>query len=169
MPPFFVPFCLVALDIARIETLIDNHLPGIDPAVYRVDIEHHTGPEPALHLLLDTDAGITLGECVAVNRALRPLLEEAGLLPETYALEVSSPGVGSPLRLPRQYTKNIGRHVHVTLSDGTKLEALLQAVTEGALELQVFLPTRKGRKPVTQQRTVPLADIQETIVTVSFT
>lgn len=166
--PFFVPIQHVKPDTTAIQAHVEQALPALAADTYVVDVEHHGGTEPAIHLLVDTDAGITLGACVELNRALRPQLEEAGLLPEEYAFEVSSPGVGTPLRLPRQYTKNIGRSVLVTLNDGSELDAVLQGVSETHLHLDVYLPTRKGQRPKTQAKELAFTEVAQTVVTVSF-
>lgn len=62
---------------------------------------------------IDSDFGIRLHECANYNKKLREALETQGINGEIFVLEVGSPGVGEPLRLRRQYAKNIGRRLEI--------------------------------------------------------
>jgi ribosome maturation factor RimP len=74
-------------------------------------------------IFVDADNGINIDRCVKINRAMYKVIEEEAWYPDgNFSLEVSSPGVDEPLLLPRQFKKNIGRTVAVTLSDDIKLE-----------------------------------------------
>lgn len=139
------------------------------PEVFFVDAEWEEQPEPILHLLLDTDSGITLGQCTELQKLLRPELETVGLLPDTHGLAISSPGVGRPLRLERQYPQNLGRSLRLVMTDGQELAGILRGVSPTQLQLDVLLPNRKGRKPVYQSREVDRTLVKEAVVTVSFT
>jgi ribosome maturation factor RimP len=58
---------------------------------------------------VDTDKGITIEECALVSRELAHELDLIDLFHGSYRLEVSSPGIDKPVRLLRQYAKNVGR------------------------------------------------------------
>jgi len=77
-------------------------------------------PNRQLVILVDGDQGIGIADCAAISRFVGFKLEEEETIPEAYNLEVSSPGIDSPLALPRQYTKNIGRDLSIKMLDGTK-------------------------------------------------
>lgn len=78
-------------------------------------------PTNNIKVFIDGDNGITIEKCVRFNRALYKLIEESGMYPEgEFSLEVSSPGIDEPLKLHRQYTRNIGRDVEISFTDGTK-------------------------------------------------
>src|SRR6476619_4713909 len=70
-----------------------------------------------IKVFLDADDGLTIEKCTSVNKALYKYIEETGLFPGGFSLEVSSPGVDEPLKLHRQYKKNTGRKVEVLLND----------------------------------------------------
>ena len=73
-----------------------------DPAYYLVDLR--VKPTNNIKLFIDGDSGITIEKCISINRALYKKIEEMGLFPEgDFSLEVSSPGVGEPLKQHRQY------------------------------------------------------------------
>ena len=84
-------------------------------------VEVKVNPGNNIIVFLDADNGVTIEKCIQINRALYKQIEEAGLFPNgDFSLEVSSPGVDEPLKLHRQYKKNIGRKVEVTMNDETK-------------------------------------------------
>lgn len=103
-------------------------------------------PEPEVYVRVDTDTGITLDQCVQVHLLLRDKLMGSDWLPENCSLSVSSPGVDAPLKLFRQYPRNIGRLLSVRLRDGRYMRGILRAVdqTEG-LTLQVGNRSQKIR------------------------
>jgi ribosome maturation factor RimP len=118
-----------------------------DPSVFLVDIR--IKPTNNIKVFLDADAGISIERCVFFNRKLYKLIEEAALFPEgDFSLEVSSPGLDEPLKLRRQYQKNIGRQVEVTFNDGTKLEGKLLAVNENDLLLEETKGKNKKKEQV---------------------
>ena len=88
-----------------------------DPEYFLVEVKIR--PTSNIKVFLDGDAGISIEKCVQYNRALYKKIEEAELFPGgDFSLEVSSPGLDEPLKLFRQYRKNLGRPVEVVLLDG---------------------------------------------------
>ena len=69
-------------------------------------IDLSVSPDARIKVVLDGDQGVSLNDCIAVSRALERKLEDEDL---DFALEVTSPGATSPLTVPRQYKKHIGR------------------------------------------------------------
>jgi len=120
-----------------------------------------------LEILLDGDNGIAIEDCVQVSRHVGFHLEEENVIDKAYRLEVSSPGIDSPLLLNRQYEKNIGRDVQVKMQDGTKREGQLLAINEGSISIEEKVK-EKGKKAVLQQAEIPLEHIKETKVLISF-
>jgi ribosome maturation factor RimP len=67
-----------------------------------------------VQVFADTDKGITIDQCAEITRELRPLLAQRQIVPSgDLRLEVSSPGMDRPLKLLRQYSKNVGRRFSV--------------------------------------------------------
>ena len=120
-----------------------------------------------LEILLDGDNGIAIEDCVQVSRHVGYHLEEENVIDRAYRLEVSSPGIDSPLLLNRQYEKNVGRDVKVKLLDGTKKEGQLLSVTDSAIRIEEKVK-EKGKKAVLVQTEIPLDQIKETKVLISF-
>ena len=99
-------------------------------------------PTSNIKVFLDGDQGISIEKCVQINRGLYKRLEESGLFPTgDFSLEVSSPGLDEPLKLHRQYKKNIGRQVELLLQDGSKIEGRLLEVSEDG----VIVEETKGK------------------------
>ena len=106
-----------------------------EPEYFLVDLR--IKPINNIKIFLDGDSGITIEKCVRINRKLYKMLEEAAYYPEgDFSLEVSSAGLDEPLKSFRQYKKNIGRPVELSLLDGTQKEGLLKEVTEEGVLLE---------------------------------
>lgn len=124
-------------------------------------------PTNNIKVFIDGDEGVTIDAISKVNRALYKQIEEAGWFPEgDFSLEVSSPGVDEPLKFFRQYKKNIGREVLVTLHEGEQLRGkLIQAEPE-----QITLEPKAGRKKneAAGPIEIPFERIQTTVVQITF-
>jgi len=135
-----------------------------EPGYFLVDVK--LKPGNSIQVLLDADEGVSLNKCVSYNRLLYKKLEEKALFaPGDFALEVSSPGLDEPLKMPRQYQKNIGRAVEVVLKDGRKITGKLLAA---APDILVEETKGKGKKQETVQHTIPLDQIKTTKVQIVF-
>lgn len=121
-----------------------------------------------ISILIDGDEGINIDRCAEISRKVGYILETEETIDHAYVLEVSSPGLDHPLKLLRQYKKNIGRKVKVQLmEDGERTGELLAAEEDHILIRE--RKKEKGSKKVTEQEvTVPFSDIKRTKVLVSF-
>ncbi len=119
-------------------------------------VEIKIKPINNIKVFLDGDNGIPIEKCVQVNRALYRKIEEAGLFPDgDFSLEVSSPGLDEPLKLLRQYKKNIGRPVEVTLQDGSKTEGrLLEVGEDGIIIEETKGKGQHGRQPAKKKEVI---------------
>ena len=120
-----------------------------------------------LEILLDGDNGIAIEDCVQVSRHVGFHLEEENVIDKAYRLEVSSPGIDSPLLLKRQFEKNIGRSIQMKMLDGTKKEGELLSITDDSIRIEEKVK-EKGKKAVLVQADIPLDQIKETKVLISF-
>ncbi|HUB61265.1 MAG TPA: ribosome assembly cofactor RimP [Puia sp.] len=117
--------------VKTIEGLIQGILAG-EPGYFLVEVK--IKPTNNVKVFIDGDQGISIEKCVQFNRALYKKLEENGLFPNgDFSLEVSSPGLDEPLKLHRQYRKNIGRQVDIVLQDGSRIEGRLIDVSEDGI------------------------------------
>jgi ribosome maturation factor RimP len=81
-------------------------------------------------------------------------------------LEVSSPGLDEPLKLNRQYKKNVGRFVEVLLQDGSKREGKLTEATEDGIAVE--WEEGKGKKKETKQESILFDQIKTTKIQIKF-
>jgi ribosome maturation factor RimP len=120
--------------VQAIEKIVQGLLAN-DPGYFLVEIK--IKPTNNIKVYVDGDKGITIEKCIALNRALYKILEEMNLYPGgDFSLEVSSPGLDEPLKLYRQYQKNVGRPVEVILKDGIKVEGKMIEVHEEAIVVE---------------------------------
>jgi len=124
-------------------------------------------PTNNVKVFVDADQGVTIESCTQINRKLYKILEESGLYPNgDFSLEVSSAGVGEPLLLHRQYTKNIGRYLEVMLVDGTLLQGELKDATADGIVLEST--TGKGKKAEITTHSILFEHIKTASVQVKF-
>jgi ribosome maturation factor RimP len=117
--------------VKTVEGLVEGLL-AAEPEYFLVDVR--IKPTNNVKVYIDGDQGISIEKCVRYNRALYRQLEEGGLFPNgDFSLEVSSPGLDEPLKLHRQYKKNIGRLVEIVFQDGSKIEGRLLEVSQDGI------------------------------------
>src|SRR5262245_3067329 len=110
----------------KIEAVV-NDLIGDEPDLFLVEVK--IKPTNNVKVFIDGDNGVSIDKLVQYNRRLYRLLDESGWFPNgDFSLEVSSPGLDEPLKLHRQYRKNIGRFVDITDIEGSRKEGKLLAV-----------------------------------------
>ena len=119
-------------------------------------------------ILIDGDQGINIDRCAEVSRRTAAVLEEEDAIQTPYILEVSSPGLEHPLKLLRQYKKNVGRNIKVQLHDDTLIRGDLLAVTEEHILVREKKKEKGSKKEIEQEVKITFSDIKKTNVLVSF-
>lgn len=149
----------------QIETVTKLIEPLLVDEIFLVSIK--IKPTNNYKIYLDADGGLGIEKCIKINRALYKIMEEMAIHPDgDFSLEVSSPGIDEPLKLLRQYKKNIGRSVEVITNDDTKKEGLLKEVADEAITIEQT--EGKGKKAVVLNTTISFADIKQTKVLIKF-
>lgn len=122
-----------------------------------------------INVVLDGDNGVNLQDCIDISRVVEQDLDREE---NDFSLEVASAGVSSPLKLVRQYKKNIGRKLKVKTTDDQEIEAdLVDADESGiSLEWKAREPKKigKGKETVEKSVNLPYSEIKEAIVVISF-
>ena len=148
----------------KVEQLIAGAVEGTDIFLVKLTVSSSND----INVLLDSDAGLTLSDCRSISRAIESSLNRED---EDFSLTVSSAGVGEPLVL-RQYKKNVGRKVRVTLIDGEIIEAKMVAADDKSVELEwksrEKKTTGKGKITVVNNRLIDYQSIKQTIVLITF-
>ena len=136
-----------------------------DPQYFLVEVKIR--PTNNVKVFLDGDSGISIEKCVAINRALYRQIEESGIFPNgDFSLEVSSSGLDEPLKMFRQYKKNIGRKVEIVLKDGIRIEGKLTEANENFVLVE---ETRgKNKKLEIVPHEIPMESIKSTKIQIVF-
>lgn len=136
-----------------------------DSEIFLVEVK--VSPTHNIRVFLDADTGISIEKCVKYNRALYKQLENSGLFPEgDFSLEVSSPGLGEPLKLKRQYLKNTGRNVEVALLDGRVIEGKLIIVEDNGIQVEEIKGKNKMKEVI--EHNIPFDNIKTTKIQIQF-
>ena len=150
--------------IKGIELRIKNLIQA-EPALFLVEVR--IKPINNIKVFIDGDQGVSIEKLVQYNRRLYKQLEEENLYPEgDFSLEISSPGLDEPLKMHRQYIKNIGRFIEVTDVEDLKREGKLISATEEEIKIEEI--KGKGKKVETVQHTIPFSDIKTTRIQIKF-
>ncbi len=150
--------------IAQLTTMVTDLLVD-EPTLFLVELKVNVTND--IKVFLDGDQGISIDKCVRINRAMYKQIEELGIFPNNnFGMEVSSPGVDAPLKLHRQFVKNIGKKVEVTFLDGKKQEGELKAVNETAITIQYT--EGKGKKAVIKTDEIAFVQINTVVVLIVF-
>lgn len=133
-------------------------------------LEIKAGTNKKIEVFLDSDSGITFDKCQKISRFLEEYIDANGWLGDTYTLEVSSPGVSRPLEQWRQYPRNLGRTLEITLQDKSVRNGILTAVHPDHILLKEEIKTKEGKKTSTErvETAIPFAHIAKAIVKISF-
>lgn len=163
-----VPFFIYQMNSTSLQEKLENMVAAMldgNDNYFLVDLKVRPGNN--IKIILDADSGVSIDKCVEYNRYLYKQLEADGMFPDgDFALEVSSPGIDEPLKLGRQYRKNLGRRVEVVQTDGTRREGKLTELTDNGLVIE---ETRgKGKKQEVLIHNILFTDIKTTKVQVVF-
>lgn len=155
---------LVMVSVEQVRNSVEKHLQGTTHFVVAVEVR----PGNKVVVEVDNDRAITLQELANLNKAVR---EELGEAADDCEFQFSSPGMGRPFKVERQYQKHTGRLVLVDLADGRTLEGKLEHYDGSNMGLRVQHPSKvKGRLPKLDEEvtTIPAADIRATKASITF-
>lgn len=126
-------------------------------------------PDNKIYVEVDGDKGVSLKECIRISRAVEHNLDREE---EDFSLEVTSPDVAKPLKVERQYIKNIGRILQVKAKDNANYEGTLKEVKNENIVLEWKArepkPVGKGKVTVVKTAEIPFEDIVEAKVKIIF-
>ena len=128
------PFLLLMIDKFKVLDIVKDVLEGSDKYLINMKIT----PDNRIFVDIDGDNGINIDDCIEVSRAIESHLNRDE---EDFELNVSSAGADSPLKMPRQYRRHVGRELNVTPFDGEQVEGTLMEADD-----QHFVIKIKGKK-----------------------
>lgn len=149
----------------EVKTLLSDALDE-DGSLFLIDFSIST--DNKINVVLDGDNGVTVQDCMRVSRAIEHNLDREE---QDFSLEVASAGAASPMVLPRQYKKNVGRKVKVRTEEET-FEGNLTATTDDHIVLEWKArepkPIGKGKVTVQKKKEINFSDIKEAKVILKF-
>ena len=149
----------------KVKSIVDQGLEEF-PSLFLIDLNINDANK--IIVILDGDAGVQLQDCINISRAIENNLDREEI---DFALEVASAGISLPLKLVRQYHKNIGRTLKIKTKSQT-IEAKLLNVSEEniSVEWNSREPKKigKGKETVLHNENINYTDILEAIVTITF-
>lgn len=151
---------------AKVEQLVHEFL-ETRKDLYLVDLKISVGDD--ITVILDGDEGLSLQDCLDASRAIEFNLDREE---HDFSLQVMSPGLSEPLKLPRQFKKNMGREIEVLLNSDEKIQGEVVAVDED--KVTIVLRYRrpkligKGKEDVVENKEIPYTDIKKALVVIKF-
>ena len=152
------------MTLEQVSNSVEKHLQGTDHFVVAVEMR----PGGKVIVEVDNDRAITLQELADLNKAVR---EDLGTEADEHEFQFSSPGMGRPFKVDRQYQKHTGRLVKVDLVDGRALEGKLERFDGANVDLRIQHPSKvKGRLPKLDAdiTTIPFKEIKSTKASITF-
>jgi ribosome maturation factor RimP len=150
--------------IQALEQKVENLIRD-EPEVFLVEIR--IKPTNNVKVFVDADNGLSIEKLVQYNRKLYKDIEENSFFPNgDFSLEVSSPGLDEPLKLHRQYVKNIGRNVEVLQKDGVKTEGKLISANETEVVVEEIKGKNKKKEVVVHS--ISFDNIKTTTIQIKF-
>lgn len=132
-------------------------------------VEVSIGSSNRISVFIDGDKGVTIDQCIDLSRFIEQNLNRDE---EDFELDVSSAGLDLPLKVQRQYIKNMGQRVDVVLTNGQKLTGMLISAHESGIEMEVeksvLVEGKKRKQLVTEIAAYKYADIKSTKIVISF-
>jgi ribosome maturation factor RimP len=145
------------IDKFKVLDIVKDVLEGSDKYLVNMKIT----PDNRIFVDLDGDNGINIDDCIEVSRAIENSLNRDE---EDFELNVSSAGADSPLKMPRQYRRHVGRELSVEPFEGAKVEGVL---TEAG-DSQFTIKTKGSKKEPSQELTFAYEDVKTARVLIRF-
>ena len=145
------------IDKFKVLDIVKDVLEGSDKYLVNMKIT----PDNRIFVDLDGDNGINIDDCIEVSRAIENSLNRDE---EDFELNVSSAGADSPLKMPRQYRRHVGRELSVEPFEGAKVEGIL---TEAG-DTQFTIKTKGSKKEPSQELTFAYEDVRTARVLIRF-
>ena len=153
------------MDQTKVRDLVDEAL-ALNDSLYLIDLKISVNNK--IQVIVDGDNGVPLSECIRISRNVEHNLDREE---EDFSLEVSTPDISHPLKLKRQYIKNINRILKVKTAD-EDFEGKLAEVNDKNIVLQWKArepkPIGKGKVTVEKTATILYKDIKEAKVKIVF-
>ena len=143
----------------KVSPIVEAVLSGTDKFLVDIVIQ----PTNRIFVYFDSDSKITIQDCQEISRNIESNLDREQ---EDYDLTVSSSGIDRPLKMIRQYRKNIGRDLEVATLQGFTVSGTLIKVEDEHVELEH--PVTKKKEVKKANSIIPLSEIRSARVVIKF-
>jgi ribosome maturation factor RimP len=131
-----------------------------DSDLFLIDLK--IGKDNKISVVIDGDNGVKIQDCINLSRFVEKRLDREA---EDFELNVLSSGVGEPLKLMRQYKKNIGRNIEITTFENERFEGELTAADEDKVLIRL---KTKHKKDIATEKQISFSDIKEGKIIILF-
>jgi len=151
-----------------VRKLAQERIDELDRGLFIVDIS--ISSSMVINLEIDKENGnVAIDDCVSVSRNVEHNLDREEI---DFELHVSSAGLDKPLRVLPQFQKNVGREVAMVMLDGTKKTGVLLEATSDQLVVETTRSEKpegkKKKETIVEKETIPMTEIKETKIVISF-
>jgi ribosome maturation factor RimP len=143
-----------------VQSVIEEILSGTDKFVVDITVQ----PTNRISVYLDSDTTLTIHDCQQISRSIENRLDREK---EDFDLTVSSAGLDRPMKLVRQFRKNIGKEIEVAMNDGTNIQGILVKADENSLELEYEVKKQK-KEIIRETSIIPLSEIKIAKLIIKF-
>ena len=113
--------------VEKLTSELLEEMPGIE----LVDVEYVKERDWCLRIFIDKEGGIEIDDCQKLSELLGKALDERDIIPGSYLLEVSSPGLDRPLKKDKDFNREMGKKVDISLYEPLNGEKSLTGVLSG--------------------------------------
>ncbi len=122
-----------------------------------VDVEYvKEGGNWYLRTYIDKEGGITVDDCEVISRTLSDWLDKEDFIADSYTLEVSSPGLGRPLKKDKDFERSMGEDVELRLYKPRDKQKEFAGILKGYDRETVTIETEDGREEVFTRQEIAL-------------
>jgi len=149
----------------KVELLVKESLEQ-EESLFLIDLT--ISPDHSIKVIIDGDQGVSLQDCMKVSRAIENNLDREVM---DFSLEVTSAGATSPIVLPRQFKKNIGRKLKIWTEADTYEGNLVETGKNGIVlewKAREPKPIGKGKVTVQKRKEIDFSEIREAKVVLKF-
>lgn len=148
-----------------IEDIINEKIKDTDLFLVEITVSKSN----QINIYVDSMDGIDITTCIDLSRYVEDKLNRDQ---EDFELNVSSGGIDRPLKVLKQYIKNIGQELKIDTQNGERLKGILKNADETAVTLEweekVKVEGKKKKQLVTNSKTIEFKDIKEAKIIIGF-
>lgn len=153
------------IEVSSIQAIIEEQISGTD--IYIVEIS--VSKSNQINVFIDSPDGVDINACIGISKFIESSLDREI---EDFELNVSSAGIDRPLKVLKQYEKNIGNDVQIDTTNGERLKAILSTVTDSGISIEweenVKVEGKKKKQTIVKKRALNFNEIKETKIVFSF-